>query len=104
MYSEPIIPTPIVTWPPVYSAAIALVTFLGLDTDLSARVVGFAAFGAAIALLFIFANRYFGFPVAIASAVLLAISPEVLDVSTRAMSEATFLLLNRPGKVGDSNP
>ena len=94
LYSEPTIPTPIVTWPPVYSAAIASVTFLGLDTDLSARVVSFVAFGAAIALFFIFANRYFGFPVAMTSAVLLAISPEVLDASTRAMSEATFLLLS----------
>jgi len=91
--SEPIVPTPLTTWPPLYPATIAVVHKLGISTVVAARIVPLVAFSLSVVLLWLIASMLFGRTVAWISALLLIIWPEMTRVAAMAWSESLFVLL-----------
>jgi len=91
--SEPIVPTPLTTWPPLYPATIAGVHKLGISTAVAARIVPLVAFSLSVVLLWLIASMLFGRTVAWISALLLIIFPEMTRVAATAWSESLFVFL-----------
>ena len=91
--SEPTVPAPLTTWPPLYPATIAGVHKLGIGTEVAARIVALVAFSFSVVLLWLIASMLFGRTAAWISALLLVIWPTMTGVAAMALSENLFVFL-----------
>jgi hypothetical protein len=89
----PRVPSPISLWPPLYPAAIAAVSGLGMSAVIAARVVSIAAFGASVGLTWRVGSAVFGGGVGAAAALLLVAWPAMTETAAMALSENLFVML-----------
>jgi hypothetical protein len=85
-------PTPIALWPPMYPAAIAFLSLLGIDAAVAARVVSIVAFGASTVLVWRLGTVLFGDGVGISAAMLMLVWPSVTGIAAMALSENLFVM------------
>ncbi|MGQ0549334.1 MAG: ArnT family glycosyltransferase [Armatimonadota bacterium] len=85
-------PSPIALWPPMYPAAIALLSLLGIAPALAARVISVAAFAASVVLVWRLGTVLFGDAVGITAAVLMLAWPPVIGIAAMALSENLFVM------------
>lgn len=82
--SVPRVPTPMSVWAPLYPTVIALLSWLGVDELIAARVIPLVTSGLSAVLVWLLAGALHGPRVAVASGVLLAIWPAMTRVATNA--------------------
>ncbi len=88
----PKLPSPVSLLPPLYPAAIAGVSKLGMDVAVAARVVSILSFGLSVGLLWLLGSLMFGRSVGTMSALLLTVWPPVTAVASMALTENLFVL------------
>jgi len=89
----PKLPSPIALWPPLYPAAIAGVSKLGVDLVVASRMVSILAFGVSVGLVWLLGSALFGPAVGAITALLLMAWPPVTDIAAMALSESLFAML-----------
>ena len=85
-------PSPIALWPPLYPAAIAGVSLLGIDPGIAARLISVVAFGMSVGLVGVLGSVLFGEAVGLIGAFLLMSWPPVVGIAAMAVSENLFVL------------
>ncbi len=86
--------TPMIQWPPLFPAVIALVSALGLSAAAAARVINAVVFGLTVVLSgFWFRNHIRFIPLAITGTLAVLLSVPLLTVSGYAWSEPLFVFL-----------
>lgn len=89
----PKMPSPISLWPPLYPAAIAGLSLLGVESAIASRVVSIVAFGVSVGLVWVIGSVLFDERAGAVAALLLAAWPTVTGIAAMALSENLFVLL-----------
>ncbi len=92
-YYAPRLPSPISLWPPLYPAAAAALSKLGIPMVGAARLVSILAFGLSVGLVWLLGSMVFNRTVGAISAALLSVWPPVTLIAGSALSESLFVLL-----------
>ena len=84
-------PSPIALWPPLYPAAIAGVSLLGIDLRIAARLISVGAFGMSVGLVGVLGTALFGEAVGLIAAFLVMSWPPIVEIAAMALSENLFV-------------
>ncbi|HET8679348.1 MAG TPA: glycosyltransferase family 39 protein, partial [bacterium] len=85
-------PSPIALWPPMYPAAIASLSLLGIDPAVAARAISIIGFAVSVALVWRLGTVLFGDAAGISAAMLMLAWPSVTGVAAMALSENLFVM------------
>ena len=85
-------PSPIALWPPMYPAAIASLSLVGIDPAVAARAISIIAFAVSVALVSRLGAALFGDAAGMSAAMLMLAWPSVTGIAAMALSENLFVV------------